>query len=571
MPSLPFRIDMAMVLAPTRTRRIVLAVCLVTFFVIYFRTLSFKTKPEEIQHSNIIKNFPVCLSKHREEIEHIVNNLDGIVYMGSSKPEKFTMVGNGFVVAVPFTGSHSILLDNGISLDINHNINLKYFMGDSPLPLLLSVLNLRKGQVDLFYVGPNCVTVRETIFAATDHTSIILHRVVLNNPSPSSKKITIKNSVDTHLDNTQTIDMKDKRKAVVHSDLVRAHNGDSYVVAAATLLSHKIVDIKGKSQVNASLLVSLHSSHLADVGERSEKIKSLSSEVQESLNEIKVEDLLEEHETTWREMQSSGLRLQPLQDHLMAKPLNINMTLYYLLSMYRPLPESKLSSHQGCFKGSPTSHSPVLWTSTKSIDSLYTFLTTWKNELNAGGCSLFIHADRVIFHQALLRSFAGILQNDNGLELALNPHSMEGYVTIYGIDYEGVMLNISIVINTPTHAGYVSVSKARDSDVNIYGCDQICSSDIISLPGNGGQVTFNIKPTNPSTPILYLAKSTNQLVLVRQLLEEHHGLDLHSLEEHPISALFIIVVSLVILIFHALLFHMIYKEFCAGDRSLRRA
>ena len=53
----------------------------------------------------------------------------------------------------------------------------------------------------------------------------------------------------------------------------------------------------------------------------------------------------------------------------------------------------------------------------------------------------------------------------------------------------------------------------------------------------------------------------------RELIEEHHGLDLHSLEEHPISSLFIIMIAAVILVFHALLFHMVYKEFCSGDRG----
>ena len=61
------------------------------------------------------------------------------------------------------------------------------------------------------------------------------------------------------------------------------------------------------------------------------------------------------------------------------------------------------------------------------------------------------------------------------------------------------------------------------------------------------------------------------LFSLRQMIQEHHGLDLHSLEEHPISALFIIVISIVIVVFHALLFHMIYKEFCSGERGLNKS
>ena len=55
----------------------------------------------------------------------------------------------------------------------------------------------------------------------------------------------------------------------------------------------------------------------------------------------------------------TGLRVQPLQDHLMAKPLDVNLTMYYLLSMYRPPTVIPQASTTNCFKGSPSSHSPV--------------------------------------------------------------------------------------------------------------------------------------------------------------------------------------------------------------------
>ena len=47
-------------------------------------------------------------------------------------------------------------------------------------------------------------------------------------------------------------------------------------------------------------------------------------------------------------------------------------------------------------------------------------------------------------------------QTIHGLELALNPHSMEGYITLWGIEFQEILINISVAVNTPSHTGYVS-------------------------------------------------------------------------------------------------------------------
>jgi len=153
-----------------------------------------------------------------------------------------------------------------------------------------------------------------------------------------------------------------------------------------------------------------------------------------------------------------------------------------------------------------------------------------------------------------------------------NPHSMEGYITLWGIEFQEILINVSVAVNTPSHTGYVKIWKdPHYSESELYACDQICASEIALVPNNGKEVSFPIHPTNPATPIVYIATQKEQLITLRQMIQEHHGLDLHSLEEHPISALFIIVISIVIVVFHALLFHMIYKEFCSGDRGLNKS
>lgn len=49
----------------------------------------------------------------------------------------------------------------------------------------------------------------------------------------------------------------------------------------------------------------------------------------------------------------------------------------------------------------------------------------------------------------------------------------------------------------------------------LFACDQICSSDISSVPGNGREISFPIHPTNPATPIIYIATQKEQLVTLR--------------------------------------------------------
>lgn len=551
-----------------RTRRVFIGICIFIFLVIYFRSLAFKSEPDSIANYGKISNFPPCLYGFRAEIEHLAGDLDVVVNIGYKTPDWLFMTANGYVANTPLSGGHSILLESAHPLDLGHNVNLKYYLQDTAFSLALSVLHMKKGQVDLYHVGEGCVVVKEVIFASLDHPSVIVHDVTIQSPRQQTQTVTVKAGVDTHLLETiQNIQVSGKT-GVVYSDLVNGKHGDSFVAAAAHLLSHKTIDIQAGEQGKVQLLVSLASDKLPDVGERSEKIKQVSTLAQQGLEKVIAERILSDHVLHWEEIRRSGLRLQPLQDHLMAKPLEVNLTMYYLLTLYRPPETSKPPTATACFKGSPSSHSPVLWTKVNSLDAAFTKLNAWATVLINGGCGEFTASTRLNFHQALLRSFAGLIQTVHGMELALNPHSMEGYVTLWGIDFQDVFINLAVVVNTPSHTGTVSVSKdPKYGDTALYACDQICKDQIISLPNNGRDVTFPIRPTNPATPILYVALQQDQLVTLRELIEEHHGLDLHSLEEHPISSLFIIMIAAVILVFHALLFHMVYKEFCSGDRG----
>lgn len=571
MPSLPFRVDMAVVLAPTRTRRILVGIAIFIFLALYFRSLSFKTEPELAPIPEQVANFPHCLSGYRAEFERLATDMDVVLNIGSKKPERLFMVGNGYVATTPLTGAHSVLLENAQPLDLGHNINLKFYLHDTAFTLAMSVLHLRNGQVDLYHIGEGCVTIKETIFTSLGTTSVIGHDVNIHNPTKTKQTVTVKTGIDTHLEDIQNIKVSGKT-GVVYSDLVHSSNGEAHVAAAASILSHKSIEIEGYKDGNVRLFVSLASSKLPDVGERSEKLKDVCKTVKEQLINLDQNQVVLDHVTHWRDIRKSGLRLQPLQDHLMARPLEVNLTMYYLLSMYKPPTTVPQASTTNCFKGSPSSHSPVLWTQVKSLDSAYVRLSSWKTVLATGGCSDFSSSSRLIFYQALLRSFTGLIETIHGLELALNPHSMEGYITLWGIEFQEILINISVAINTPSHTGYVKISKETQfSNIPLYACDQICASEISAVPNNGKEVSFPIHPTNPATPIVYIATQQDQLLTLRQMIQEHHGLDLHSLEEHPISALFIIVISIVIVVFHALLFHMIYKEFCSGDRGLNKS
>lgn len=562
---------MAMVLAPNRTKRILIGTAICVFLFFYFRSLSFRSEPDPLQGIVKIKYFPPCLNGFRNNLEKMSAELDVLVNVGSKRPDKLFMVANGKVASTPLTGAHSVLLDNAQPLDLGHNVNLKYYMRDTPITLAMSVLHLKKGQVELYYVGEGCVTIKETIFASLETPSVIGHDVFIHNPTVTKQTITVKTGIDTHLENVQTVRIGGMT-AMVYSDLVHSSNGDGYVAAAASLLSHKSIDIEGGKEGAVTLFVSLASSQLPDLGERSEKLKSVSNLVHQDLTGLDQGQTIHDHVVHWNEIRKSGLRLQPLQDHLMAAPLDVNLTMYYLLSMYQAPPDPVQPAANNCFSGSPASHSPVLWTSVKSLDAAYARLASWKTWMSGGGCEDFMVASRLNFYQALLKSFTGLMETVHGLELALNPHSMEGYIYLWGIEFSDILINISVAVNTPTHYGYVKVSREVTSgDPVLYACDQICKSEIVALPANGQEVTFKIHPTNPATPILYVAQDREQLITLRQLIEEHHGLDLHSLEEHPISALFIIVIAVVIVVFHALLFHMIYKEFCSGDRGYNKA
>lgn len=562
MPSLPHRIEM--VLAPSRTRKLIVITAVVIFVFLYFRSLSFKTEPASVSIEAHLNKLPSCLRTLEPEIKSSLSNLDSVISYSNQKPGGLFMLGNGHVASTPLTGEHLVLLEDGAPLDLGHHVQLAYYMGTSHLPLVLSILNMKKGQVEMYYVGEGCITIKETVFASHLYPSVIAHDVLVHNPLDREAHIDLKISASSHLDNIHSVKLRE-RSLGIYSDLVRSSLNKPYVAAAGSFLTTKTLTVAKRGDGQARMYVALASKKLADVGERSEKLKEVMSEVEEVMKSVEDETIVKSHTESWTTLRQSGVRLRPLQDHLMAKPLAINMTSYYLLSVYRP--GTPLTDSMGCFRGSPSSHSPVLWSPIHSVDSAHSFSLKWAAELVRSGCENHLTGSRLDYYQALLRSFAGLLEGPHGLELALNPHSMEGYINLWGIEYGGTKVNISVTVNTPSHKGQVGVSRysRKQSDVTLYTCDQACVSDI-SAVGQGGRATmFSIRPTNPSTPILYIASEEKQLILLRQLIEQHHGLDIHTLEEHPISAVFIIIISVVIVAFHALLFHMIYKEFCSGE------
>ena len=59
------------------------------------------------------------------------------------------------------------------------------------------------------------------------------------------------------------------------------------------------------------------------------------------------------------------------------------------------------------------------------------------------------------------------------------------------------------------------LKESQFSDIPLYACDQICASEISAVPNNGKEISFPIHPTNPATPIVYIATQKDQLLTLR--------------------------------------------------------
>ena len=86
-------------------------------------------------------------------------------------------------------------------------------------------------------------------------------------------------------------------------------------------------------------------------------------------------------------------------------------------------------------------------------------------------------------------------------------------------------------------AGYLPQVKIwkdpQYSDAQLYACDQICASEIAQVPNNGKEISFFIHPTNPATPIVYIATQKEQLLTLRLVLVLGYPIIILFLFFHP--------------------------------------
>lgn len=66
--------------------------------------------------STRVVNYPPCLSGYRAQFDRLSTDMDVVINVGTKKPERLFMVGNGHVASTPLTGSHSVLLDSELYL-----------------------------------------------------------------------------------------------------------------------------------------------------------------------------------------------------------------------------------------------------------------------------------------------------------------------------------------------------------------------------------------------------------------------------------------------------------------------
>ena len=77
------------------------------------------------------------------------------------------------------------------------NITLKV----TTISLFVIMLFKLFAQVEMYYVGEGCITIKETVFASQLYPSVIAHDVLVHNPLEKEAHIDLKISVSSHLDN----------------------------------------------------------------------------------------------------------------------------------------------------------------------------------------------------------------------------------------------------------------------------------------------------------------------------------------------------------------------------------
>ncbi|CAL8084500.1 unnamed protein product [Orchesella dallaii] len=374
-------------------------------------------------------------------------------------------------------------------------------------------------------------------------------------------------------------------QAVVASGVIETERG-SIAVAIASKKVPNAVEVKGNKFVSFRFVSVINYSYLTSKKEFENVRAVLTDKSEQELQKVMsldVRTFYELHEKAWNELWTTGFYISTSRAVNALNGDKINATMYNVLSQVRaplfevnvPLAQiseahSVLSYAEGCYGGHHTLQAPNLWSSLESETNIFTVSNLWLITLEKLGCHRLLRGGASGVIQAMVLSFGAFKFSNHHLEFNTEPKDLHRDYLFRRIGYgNATHVNISVSVGEDNKA---VLSAALDrSDRDYFACDAGCLDAPVELAPTKKQ--FPVKLTDPVTSILYITsdrKHVEELRLsihVKEVFEAPaHETHVISMHKHgsgygAMSTMFWVGLSLLIILFHLFLFHLVYTEY----------
>ncbi|CAH3168237.1 unnamed protein product [Porites lobata] len=475
-------------------------------------------------------------------------------------------------------------------------------------PIEAGVIDFKQGMVHQFQTysfSHGCVIIENIMYAHRSQPSVLVQEVVVINHGHAGIQVLLKHeganswkgSTTKSLSFERTMDPSKAHYTVSHGKIPHVDTSEpdiNVTVATSRVPSEMTVQAQSSGILRHLTVVrtsSVFGREAAKPVKRVKEIEQLQEEAKKELKALvsldKPESLRTSHALAWTELLKTGLFVDPHHDADTPSGLEVNSTLYYVLSSF-PTPASSSSSQtqkqemekllhipDHCFGGPPTMHSASLWPMPRTEAGITKMAALWERLLEQNGCSALVRAGATGIVQAMTLSFGGLQFSAGHFEFAANPASLHTTITFRRIHlYEDMDIFLSVTVNEDNgHAEKLIVKPVKGGKTPLYACEAGCQYDPVEVGET--EVTFPVRMTKPVTPLLYISHNKSELLELRKhvFIKDAHEESLKNRHVHHRSGLpakFWVTIAFLIVGFHLYLAKLIYSE-CFKEKDIVRS
>lgn len=566
------------------------------------------------QFPNSLAYDKVCLFDLLSKWKQGIQNGDVVVSYNSiekSESPYLPFVGNGHIGVVVTENSNLHLALNQPNLNwlkIPFSPLVSAQAAQVPEPAEATVIDFKHGlvqQIQAKSFSRGCVIIENVVYAHRSQPSVLVQEIIVVNRGYTGIQVLLKHTGANSWSGSTTKSLSFERNL----DPSRAHYSLSHGKVAHIDISEPDINVTvATSSVPKEMAVQaqstgifrhytvVHTSSLLGKLTKPAVPRSIEQLQEESTKELRAlvslenpEILTTSHTQAWNELCDTGLFVDPHHDPDTPSGLEVNSTMYYVLSSFPSLVnditnpqalrdemeklEKLLHIPDHCFGGPPTMHSASLWPRPRTEAGITKMAALWQRLLEQNGCSALVKAGAIGIVQAITLSFGGLQFSAGHFEFAANPASLHTTIAFRRLHlYEDTDIYLTVTVNEDSgYAEKLTVKPVKAGKSPLYACEAGCQYDPVEITEH--EVTFPVRMTRPVTPLLYISHNQSELLELRKhvFIKDAHeeSLKHHARHRARLPTKFWVAVAFLVVGFHLYLAKIIYSECFKEKENVR--